>query len=105
MVTRFKHFNIAGHYCKQSGEKSTSWGNTLLTHLFMNLVAALHVTSCDVNETVKLLQQTTFTELYKVITGDAKPLSEGDDNSLPSNFNLEPAILMAASLMGFKATL
>jgi hypothetical protein len=105
MVTKFRQFTVAGRYCKQSGEKSTSWGNTLITHLFLALVAALHATDLDVPATIKLLTTTQFTELFRIISGEDTPQCEGDDNRTPSNFDLTPAIELASSLLGFKIKL
>lgn len=46
---------IQSRACRQSGEKSTSWGNTFITYMFTQVMAALVICKNDVEAAKDLL--------------------------------------------------
>jgi len=93
------------HKCKCSGEKSTSWGNTLLTHLFIQFTTALAISGGDVESKQfndALQRITHLGDISNELTlANTVALAEGDDNSIPSDYYVKHYMQMAANYMGF----
>lgn len=94
--------------CRLSGEKSTSWGNTVITHLFLQMVCALCLTEGVIDKAFELLnsavsQGKDLTGSLSSEEGQCLGLVEGDDNVFATNVEVDSHIKLAARLFGFKA--
>lgn len=104
---RLKGFQIYARYCRSSGEKSTSWGNTYLTYTFVQFASALALERGCVRSALARLKVAAIegTDLSLLLSENVGCLVEGDDNTMASNIEITEYLEQAAGLLGFKATI
>lgn len=87
-----------------SGEKSTSWGNTVITLLFTQVVIATHIAG-DAYAGIKLLESLTASGACIFEKTASALLVEGDDSLLCTDLALGDTFFHVGALLGFKTDL
>jgi len=107
MRLKTKAFDIMCSYARASGEKSTSWGNTYLTHMFVQFALALYLAENSNNNSLEHWLNVAINErdLTPYVSGGKNSKDEGDDNIIPCNdLKLTEYLDKAASMLGFSLT-